>query len=170
MSKRNLQRKYFINIIIGCFVIPIVLFLPKYFIGFEEYNFTGLLTEQKYAFVFHFLSVILLVWLHQMIIFHLPQKKKEIRISSLLILFALFFPYAKDNQIISTIHIMSAYAAFIFFNMLFFQILFMHRNYMQIYLCVLAFVFMHSFVHGAVTGVSEVAWASGVSIIISLIR
>jgi hypothetical protein len=138
--------------------------------GDPEINYTGLLNDPVSSVPVLILSFLFLLWLTYMTCQAIPEKKKEMLLSAGMITIALLIPYDEKIKWLSMVHIICAYAAFTGFNLVFIPFLFGHRKHFLFYQMVCFFCLLHSFVHGAVTGISEIVWASGVCIILALLN
>lgn len=164
------QLKKRIVLIIGCVVIPLLLFAPLLAYGMDSYNVTGLLNRDGSGILFHVLAMLLLIWTDILLI----RLQKQQHISSktliplnLLILLALFIPYKEGKPLLNTVHITAAYAAFAFFTCYFIFLIHTCQKYLTIFLMTLIFCVFLSLTAGKVTGLSEVLFASVTSILLT---
>lgn len=93
----------------------------------------------------------------------------QIVIMSVLIILALFITWQTDSPFLQSVHIFLSYAAFVYMNLMFYRYCSSYVNERNIYLCIAATAFLISLGAGEVMGVSEVLYAAGCSVLLTLI-
>lgn len=153
--------------IIGCVIIPSILYGALFY--YKEENISGLLkTISLPAYIICFL---LLAWL-VFLLFHEGKnilKHLDYIVLIILISISLLLPYTSEAAINSNLHIIFAYAALIFMNILFYKIHFNNFKYRNIYSIICLFCFFHCVLAMRITGLAEVTYASAVSILLTLL-
>ena len=88
---------------------------------------------------------------------------------ALLAAVAIGLPYGDVSQLIGALHVVAAYSAFIWMNILFYRYVKTETLFRNIYILVLLFAFLHCLTCGAVTGIAEIVCGIAVSVMISLL-
>ena len=169
------QHEKALILIIGCLIIPALFLICLLIIGMPYTNITGLLDDPVWHMPAHILFLLMLGWLC-FCLYRIGMRTVQqelvlydLGVLALLIVIALFLPYRDTSQLISSLHIVAAYSAFIWMNILFWRYAGNERKMRNIYLLVVLFCFLHSLTYGAVTGLSEIVYGIAVSVMISLL-
>ncbi len=169
------QHQKTITFLIGCVLIPLLLFCAFLWTGFSERNLSGLLSEKAFFPFAHLGCLFMLMWLDYTlwrISNHAESPKKrmvQIVIMSVLIILALFIIWQTDSPFLQSVHIFLSYAAFVYMNLMFHRYCSSYVNERNIYLCIAATAFLISLGAGEVLGVSEVLYGAGCSVLLTLI-
>ncbi len=169
------QHERILILITGCLIIPALFLVCLMIIGMPYTNITGLLDDPVWRVPAHILFLLMLGWLcfclYRIGMRNTPQELVlyDLGILALLIVIALFLPYRDTSQLISSLHIVAAYSAFIWMNILFWRYAGHEKKMAGIYLLVVLFSFLHSLTMGAVTGLSEIVYGITVSVMVSLL-
>jgi len=176
-SMYDLLRKYEkpLILIVGCAVIP-ALFLSFLFILELPYgNLTALLDDPVWGIPAHLLYLLLTGWLCYCL-YRIGIKTIEkqlllydLGVLALLAAVAIGLPYGDVSQLIGALHVVAAYSAFIWMNILFYRYVKTETLFRNIYILVLLFAFLHCLTCGAVTGIAEIVCGIAVSVMISLL-
>ena len=152
----------------GCFLIPILLFLLLYLSGSFHDNYTGLLQNENWRILFSVFSIFCLGF--ALFLLHRIDESIHTRhliILSVLILAAIVIPYSSHESILSSLHILAAYAAFLYFNWLLFRILIYHARLRSIYTAMLFLCALLCFSASSITGLAEMLYGACTSIVLT---
>lgn len=162
-------------LLIGCLLIPAVFLVSLFIMEMPYENISGLLDDPVWHLPSHIVFLLMLAWLC-FCLYRIGMKtvQKELvmydlGVLALLAVIALALPYRETSQLISSLHIVAAYSAFIWMNILFYRYAKTETGMRNIYLPVVLFSFLHSLTYGAVTGVSEAVYGAAVSIMITIL-
>lgn len=155
--------------LIGYFIVPLLLYLPFLQVSLTRDNYTGYFLHMHTSYE---VLIVLLLALYFLFLFYLVGKRKGMTYwtSSILILACLFFfsyliPY-QENTIYAGIHLILAYAFFLWIQFLLFRLFRFHKHYVIIVgitlLCF--FITLH---FQAVNGLAEWIFASSISILLT---
>lgn len=161
MRKDMIQSKAFR--LIGTIIIPGLLFLPLLLMRSVEDNYTGFLASQEYSVQAHILFFFLACWLYA----SLKHRCGNIFFGFILMAAAaLLIPYQVSKPLLLNLHLLSAYAAFVLFQMVLWQVYKHDSHFLFQYSIILFTVFLITISYGQITGIAEAIYASGVSILI----
>lgn len=175
MQRFLLQHQKALILTIGCGLIPLVLISTLLWIGISERNLSGLLIEPAFFPYVHIAFLFMLAWLILMLemiaakVSDARKRHMQFLLMGVLITAALFIGWHPENGMIQTVHIILSYAAFVYMNVLFFRYCYLYEKERMIYLALSATAFVISVAAGEVSGISEVLYASGCSVLLSLI-
>ena len=157
------MRKYFhqptdyLIFIIGCLFIPISLGYMLWKYGWQEVNMTGILTTgSPFAYFLYFVCFFFLNFLLYKEVNH-----TKLWILDAMMLISLFMPYQEESSLTSNIHIILAYASFVYLQTLIFPLIATSSIYVTLYSIVLLFCFMDCLTNEKITGLSQVVYVSG---------
>ena len=154
----------------GCVLIPLLLCVPLFCFGTDDYNVTGLLNLKDYVLLFHILAIVLLFWTDLLLWKIMKKQHVTTRILiplNILILLALFLPYEEGKSTLNTLHILAAYTAFVIFTCLFVKLMHMNQIFLNIFIMTCILCLLLSLTAGKVTGLSEVLFGSITSILLA---
>jgi hypothetical protein len=178
MRAKFLQLEKWIRCLCGFLIFPAMLIFSLCRAGLQAYNFTGLLGIQTYHIWILLSAACMLAWCIRSLWaaaakdLLLASSKKLIII--LLSLFAictigaLFTPYI-EGSFSAGMHLVSAYAAFLFFNAIYLNILKLHAGYRSCYFGMLFFVCLLCFTAGQISGLAELVYACMVSVQLTML-
>ena len=72
---------------------------------------------------------------------------------------SVFLPWSQQEQIISNLHIIAAYAAFILLNLITVPLIMRNHTCMRICIMTMLFCLLHCMTYSSVTGLAEAAYA-----------
>ena len=162
------QSKKYLILFIGCFLIPAAVTVPMILAGMDQVNVSGVLNDPRFSFFAKMTGLFMLVW-SALLMNMISHQKKLIILFVLTAFTALFLPYDETHQLISLIHIFSAYGGFVCAALVLYPVLLRHRKIMNLYGAVLLFCIMHSLSALQVTGLSEWLFAVSFSIVLSVL-
>ncbi|MCH3960983.1 MAG: hypothetical protein LKF53_09500 [Solobacterium sp.] len=178
MRAKFLQLEKWIRCLCGFLIFPALLIFSLCHAGLQTYNFTGLLGIQAYHTWILLSAACMLAWCIRSLwiaaaedLLLASAKKKTI---ILLILFAvctvgaLFTPYI-EGSFAAALHLLFAYAAFLFFNAVYLNILKGHAGYASCYFGMLFFVCLLCFTAGQISGLAELVYACMMSIQLTML-
>lgn len=145
------------------------------YIGFSERNLSGLLNEAAFFPFVHLCAMFMLAWLIYLLKILSERSSSKLKpVPSLLLLAvlitaALWIGWSSENSFIATVHIVLSYGGFVWMNVLFYAWASYNQTYVRIYLCLGFTAFMLSVGLGYVSGISEVIYGVGCSVLLSLL-
>ena len=169
------QHEKHLIIFTGCILIPAAFLACMLIMGYPYDNLTGLLNDPVWRIPSHIVFLLMLTWLcfclYRIGMKTIPKELVlyDLGILALLSVVCLFLPYEETSQLISGLHIVAAYSAFIWMNIIFWRYIPNQTAMRNIYLLLLLFALLHSLTRSAVTGLSEVVIGIGISVMISLL-
>lgn len=173
----DLFRKYEkpLILIVGCAVIPAMFLSFLFILNLPFDNLTSLLDDPVWGIPAHILYLLLTGWLCYCL-YRIGIKTAEkqlllydLGVLGLLAAVAIGLPYGDVSQLIGGLHVVMAYSAFIWMNILFYRYVRAETAMRNIYILVLLFAFLHCLTYGAITGVAEIVCGIAVSVMISLL-
>lgn len=174
MHKHLSDSRKRIIFLIGCILIPLLLLSALFYIGFSERNLSGLLNESAYFPFVHVSSFVMLAWLVFLLSVcssaHCTRKHafRKLGILILLISASLIIGYSFESSFIATLHIALAYAGLVYMNVLFYEWCREHTDIVRIYICLTLTAFLFSAGSGYVSGISEVLYGAGCSVLLTV--
>ena len=174
MRKTDRQLKNHLILFIGCLIIPGLLLLTLLYIGFSERNLSGLLNEEAFFPYVHIAAMFMLAWLVYLLGILSRRCESKLKtvpslfLLALLISASLWIGWSSTDGFLATVHIMLAYAGFVWMNVLFYAWARYSTRYVKIYICLGFTAFMLSVSLGYVSGISEVLYGAGCSVLLSL--
>ena len=168
------QRKRILILFTGCLLVPFLLGLTLFYIGFSERNLSGLLNEPSFFPYVHIAAMCMLAWLIYLL--NILARKCDSRLKpgpglvllALLISGALWIGWSSTNGFLAFVHIALGYGGLVWMNVLFYAWVRYETRYVNIYICLCFTAFIWSVSKGYVSGISEVLYAAGCSVLLSL--
>jgi hypothetical protein len=149
--------------------------LSMLYIGLSERNLSGLLNEAAFFPFAHLAAMFMLGWLIYLLKILADQSSSKLKpvpsliLLAVLITAALWIGWSGENGLIATVHILLSYGGFVWMNVLFYEWASYNQTYVRIYLCLSFTAFMLSVGLGYVSGISEVIYGSGCSVLLSIL-
>jgi hypothetical protein len=148
--------------------------LSMLYIGLSERNLSGLLNEAAFFPFAHLAAMFMLGWLIYLLKILADQSSSKLKpvpsliLLAVLITAALWIGWSGENGLIATVHILLSYGGFVWMNVLFYAWARYSTRYVKIYICLGFTAFMLSVSLGYVSGISEVLYGAGCSVLLSL--
>ena len=154
---------------VGDVVIPASHILLCVCSGSYYDNFTGLRTDSVFGIWFYITAICTAAYLFYALhtLGRQTIRKNELPILLLIMTVSLFMPYRSAGDLVSNIHIILAYAAFLYMNILLARIVDFNRRIISIYVCLLIPCILLIITAMSITGLSETIYVCGVSIILT---
>ena len=168
------QQKQFLILLCGCLLIPFLLCLTLFYIGFSERNLSGLLNEEAFFPYIHLGGMFMLAWLIYILKELADRCESKLKTAPSLLLLAvlitssLWIGWSSTDGLTATVHIMLAYGGFVWMNILFYAWARFYTAAVKIYVCLGFTAFILSVSLGYVSGISEVIYGAGCSVLLAL--
>ena len=144
----------------GYILIPAVFLGSLAAAGWKDFNLTGLLQIREYTFLSHAVCMLIYLWMLFLILRISPgTDRRLLRLLHITAAASVFLPWSQQEQIISNLHIIAAYAAFILLNLITVPLIMRNHTCMRICILTMLFCLLHCMTYSSVTGPAEAAYA-----------